>query len=262
MLRTIFDERTRRWRIIVKGDTPEGQGSDVWNQERVDMLVNETGELRELRRRLNAVGEAVNISLSNCVDAIAGSYVVAAQEIRTRESEIDELVRRLEGEARRLFEEEEDLAGQALRFVMRSLKITTDLERISDECHSLAAETATLSGGAKGGAIPTGLTGQAKTARSMVREALRALNGLDVNAAQAVIAMDDEADRAHRHVYREIRDNLVGRISLVDELIASQKISRALERVSDHAVNIAEDTIFIARGSDPDAGQADGDGQG
>lgn len=224
------------------------------------MSPDESAELGELRRRLTTVGQAVNASVSSCVEALAGPDVAAAQGIRTRESEIDEMARGVEDEAHRLFEQV-DLKGQDLRFAMRSLKITTDLERISDECDNLAAEITQFSGGEKGGSIPTGLTGQAKTARAMVREALRVLDELNANAAQAVIIMDEDADRAHRQVYREIRDRLVGRPGLIDALIACQKISRALERISDHAVNIAEDTVFIVRGQRTDAGQIGCDNQ-
>lgn len=212
---------------------------------------DDRGELEALWRRLLEIGKTVNASLDNCVEAISGPDLTASQRIEVLESEVNELSKAAEGEAHRLFEHV-DLGGQDLRFVMRSLKIITDLERISDECHSLAIEIPMLSSSAKHGPVATGLVGQARTARSMVREALRALEGLDVGVSQTVVAMDEEADRAHRHVYREIRDRLVGRPGSVDELIASQKISRALERVSDHAVNIAEDTLFIAIGQRPD----------
>ena len=200
--------------------------------------------LARLRDMLQGLGQTVLTSLTDCVQALTERDLGNDENIRLRETGIHRVFGGVQAECHRILENPPS-PGLNLRYVLRSLKIASDLERLADECEEVAQDTQLLSRTDLAASVPTGLIGQAKVVRGMVREALRALQQLDAEAARSVVARDEEADLQHAQIYRETKERLVGRRDLVDELIACQRMSRALERIGDHAVNIAEDVLFI-----------------
>lgn len=201
-------------------------------------------DLTPLGDMLMGLGQTVMTSLNDCVEALAERDLGHVENIRLREAGIDRVFGGIQAECRRILEDPPS-PGMNLRYVLRSLKIASDLERLADECDEVAQDVHALSHADLAAAVPTGLIGQAKVVRGMVREAMRALQQSDAEAARSVVARDEEADLQHAQIYRETREKLVGRRDLVDELIVCQRMSRALERIGDHAVNIAEDVLFI-----------------
>jgi len=208
------------------------------------MTAELSDSLTQLRDMVTGLGQTVVMSLNDCVQALAERELAKAEDIHLRESDVDRVSEKIQEECHRLLENPPP-PGRDLRYVLRSLKIASDLERLADECDEVAQDVHTLSHTDLAAAVPTGLMGQAKVVRSMAREAMRALQQFDAEAARSVVARDEEADLQHAQIYRETKERLVGRRDLVDELIACQRMSRALERIGDHAVNIAEDVLFI-----------------
>ena len=93
-----------------------------------------------------------------------------------------------------------------------------------------------------------GLDHQADTVKAMVHDSLRALEEVDPDLAWSIIRRDCEVDDIHASMHGVVAEEVGRAPERVREMIAYLKISRELERIADHAVNICEDVIFIAEG--------------
>ena len=82
----------------------------------------------------------------------------------------------------------------------------------------------------------------------MLRKSLDALISHDVKAAYEVIAEDDEVDAMNRQMYKQVEDGIRSRPDRVESLIHLLGVSRSIERIADHATNIAEDVIYLIEG--------------
>src|SRR5690606_22797210 len=95
---------------------------------------------------------------------------------------------------------------------------------------------------------PFDLSGMAEKVRSMVAQSLDALVNIDVELAEQVRVRDDEVDAIHRDMYRAVERSIRSDPEMVQTYIHLLSVSRNLERMADHAVNVAEDVIYMARG--------------
>jgi phosphate transport system protein len=125
--------------------------------------------------------------------------------------------------------------------------MTTDLERIGDLAVDIAERVVALSGGPPV-IVPDALRALAETVVGMVREAVAAFVALDSRAAVRVIRRDDAADRLHAEVIAGLIAGMKADPSTVDAGVSLFSVARHLERVGDHATNIAEDVVYLADG--------------
>jgi phosphate transport system protein len=136
-----------------------------------------------------------------------------------------------------------------LRFIVAALKLTTDLERLGDLAVNIARRAVVLAKQPKL-SPPIDLTSMAEVVRSMLRTALDGFVRRDVITAEAVFAQDDTVDAA----FRDVSATLVARMKQdpeeVERAVDLLFIAKSLERIADHATNIAEGAIFIAEGRD------------
>jgi len=136
-----------------------------------------------------------------------------------------------------------------LRFILAVIKINGDLERIGDQSMSIATRTLELIE-----SDPIDLPIQIDTMRNcaarMIRTALQSLLDADAQLAESVITMDDEIDRMNRIAHEELTRFIQSHPELAQPALQAIIISRNLERIADHATNIAMDVIFWVRGAD------------
>jgi phosphate transport system protein len=134
-----------------------------------------------------------------------------------------------------------------LRFLIAVIKINNDLERIADEAVNIAQRIQTMT---KRQPIQIAFDYEpmASEVENMLKLSLDALVNMDVDTAFKVVTMDDEVDGIHRHVYHLIRNEMKLHPDQVAYLINFYLISRHLERIADHATNIAEEVIYLIEG--------------
>lgn len=135
-----------------------------------------------------------------------------------------------------------------LRFVVAVLKINSDLERIADLATNIAEQAKFLADMAKPSEIPFDLTGMGRAVRAMLKNSLDALVNVDPKLAAEVTEMDDKVDTIHRQMYEAIESAIRENPRQLPQYIHLLNISRQLERMGDHCVNIAEDVLYMARG--------------
>ncbi len=135
-----------------------------------------------------------------------------------------------------------------LRFVVSVLKINGDLERIADKAVNIAEQVSGLIESPLVDTLPFDFLGQSERVRSMLKKSLDALVHADAELADWVRRTDDQVDKVHREMGRSVKQAIREHPDQVDGLLTLWSLSRQLERIADHAVNIAEDVIYMVKG--------------
>jgi phosphate transport system protein len=136
-----------------------------------------------------------------------------------------------------------------LRFLTAALKLVTDLERIGDEAVNIAERAKEGHGVAKE-KVEADLKSMSEQAQQMLRAALDAFVEGEAEKAEGVLAKDDDVDALYGGILRSMMDFMVENPSEIPAAIRVIKVAKYLERVADHATNIAEEVIFMVRGED------------
>ena len=134
-----------------------------------------------------------------------------------------------------------------LRRTAAIMKINNDLERIADLAVNIAERARCLTEHPEF-TIPSGLEHMVQLANSMVRDALDAFVSLDVKAARDVCIRDEEVDACNREVIGELCQVMRQESDLVEAALHFFSAARHVERIADHATNIAEDVIYLVEG--------------
>src|SRR6204780_3496037 len=183
----------------------------------------------------------------------------AIEAYRVRDLSICDLVSRSENAINRL---EGDIDQAALdllameqpmaidlRFILSVIKINSDLERVGDAAKSISDRVRNMEQMAVAD-LPVDIPRMASLAADMVRKSLQAFIEADTTMARTVLTMDDAVDAMNRSAYRLLTKVMAEESHLAPQALNALMISRNLERVADHATNIAEDVIFWVEGED------------
>jgi phosphate transport system protein len=178
---------------------------------------------------------------------------------RTRDLSICELVFRSEPAINRLEREIDQMALDLLameqpmaidlRFILSVIRINADLERVGDQAVNIAVRVREM-GAFANYDLPVDIPKLASLASAMVRKALQAFIEADADLAHAVLALDDQVDAMNDAAFYSLSTLITEKPELTPQSLNALIISRNLERVGDHATNIAEDVIFWVRGAD------------
>ena len=136
-----------------------------------------------------------------------------------------------------------------LRFIIAVIRINSDLERVGDQAVSIASRIQEM-GAFANVDLPVDIPRLASLAAAMVRKALQAFIEGDADLAQSVLLLDDQVDEMNADAFRSLSTLIGQRPEMAPQALNALIISRNLERVGDHATNIAEDVIFWVRGAD------------
>jgi phosphate transport system protein len=200
-----------------------------------------------------ALGTLVEESVEGAIRAVESGDEALANRIIEHDNEIDRMELEVEEECLHTLALHQPVAFD-LRFVVAILKINSDLERIADYSVNIAQKVEFMNRNravAKlepAGGVPWDLPTMARKARTMLKQSLDAMVNLDPELADRVRTMDDEVDLIHRQNYEHVNGAVRADPDGVDLYLNVLGISRNLERIADHAVNIAEDVIYMARG--------------
>ena len=185
-----------------------------------------------------AIGQAVKALVSR--DAEAAQRVVGSDDaVNLLEVEIDELCLRTMA----LYQPE----ARDLRLLAMSLKINNDLERMGDQAVNIAERTLEL---LKEPLLKPliDLPRMAEIAQRMVKDSLDAFVQQDTTLAKTVCERDDEVDRYDDQIFRELLTYMMQDPRAIARAVNLILVSRHLERIADHATNIAEDVIYLVEG--------------
>src|SRR6185437_12067321 len=206
-------------------------------------------ELEKLRERVLYMGGLVETAVQRSLQAFRDRNPALAEEVtRSSEPEINRLEVEVDERALRLMALQQPMAVD-LRFLAAVLKIGNDLERMGDLAVNIAQGLPRLL--AQPLAPPTvDLPLMAERANRMLRRALDALMQQRVELARAVLEADDEVDRMRDAIFRELMISMSHDPEQVERCLALMFVARNLERIADHATNIAEEVIFWVAGVD------------
>jgi phosphate transport system protein len=205
-------------------------------------------DLQELRERLLAMGSVAETMIHKSVAALVSRQESLVQEVLAHEEEMDLLCIEIDDRCFTLLALQQPMASD-LRFLVGAIKINSDLERIADQTVSIALRAQTLITQPEVKPL-IDIPRMARLAQEMVRKSLDAFVGRDPELARAVIDADDDVDSLRDQVFRELLTYMMADTTTIPRALALILVSRNLERIADHATNIAEDVIYIVRGED------------
>jgi phosphate transport system protein len=203
-------------------------------------------ELDKVKKSILSLGAMVEERIRMSIKAIETWDAALAEEIIRRDYEIDELEVEVEEECLKILALHQPVAID-LRFLIATIKINSELERIGDEAVNIANRVTNISRRRKLN-LSFDFSVMAEKAATMLRLSLDALVNLDLDLAFKVLTLDDEVDRMHREIYDRIKEVMSQNPDYVGYLINLYTTSRHLERVGDHSTNIAEEVIYLVEG--------------
>lgn len=192
------------------------------------------------------MGAMVEERFNNMVTAIESFDMDIAEQIIKSDYEIDEMDVEIEEECLKIIALHQPVAVD-LRFLAAVLKINKELERIGDEAVNVAQRIQTITKKRETDFV-FDYSLMAEKSQTMLKMSLDALVNLDVDGALKVLTMDDRVDEIKNEAYRLIKDAIRNTPDHVEYLINLLLISRHLERMADHATNIAEEVVYMVEG--------------
>jgi phosphate transport system protein len=205
-------------------------------------------ELNEIREKLLEMGGKVELMIANALLALVERNTELAEETIAFDHEINHLEMEIDDKCLAVLARRQP-AARDLRFITLALKIVTDLERIGDQCANIAKRVKELN------QEPMlkpyiDLPRMAQAASTMVKEALDAFVRGDENLAIKVCKDDQAVDDLNEQIQRELITFMMGDPSTISRAIRINYVSKCLERIADHATNVAEMVIFMVKGKD------------
>jgi phosphate transport system protein len=205
-------------------------------------------ELQALRSRLLTMGSLAETMIHQAVKALVDRDQALVQAVLAQEEEIDLLCIEIDDRCFTQIALHQPMASD-LRFLVAGIKINSDLERIGDQAVSIALRARSLIGQPQLKPL-IDIPRMADLVQWMVRKSLDAFVQQDPELARSVIDGDDDVDALRDQVFRELLTYMMGDPTTVPRALDLILVSRNLERIADHATNIAEDVIYIVRGED------------
>lgn len=204
-------------------------------------------QLLELNENLIKLGGLCEEAITMAIDGFLKGDKAIAQNAMEIEIEIDKMEKLIEGQCLNLLLKQQPMAKD-LRSVSAALKMITDLERIGDHAEDIAS----LSNSSIDIEISETIRKMAKEVKKMVIDAVESYVSLDLEKATAVIAYDDVVDALFAKVKKEIIEDIKSNDKDAEITIDTLMIAKYLERIGDHATNVAEWVIFAITGKHED----------
>ncbi len=203
-------------------------------------------EIENLKKKILSLGARIETAVHEAIRSIEERDTALAQKIIEEDIEIDHTEVEVEEECLKILALHQPVAID-LRFIVAVLKINNDLERIGDLAVNIAERSAYLASQPPVRASFDFLQMSKKT-ESMLNKSLDALVNMSSELAHEVCSDDDEVDGMNRRMYIQIQESIQKNPEQMSSLIHLLSVSRHLERIADHATNIAEDVIYMIEG--------------
>lgn len=205
-------------------------------------------ELETFRSHLLQMGERAIDQTRLAMRALTDGDIPLADKVIAADDELDKLEVQIDDEAIRYMTLRGPVASE-LRVIVVGMKASHDLERVGDEATGIARRSRKLAIEPRLD-LYVDLPRMANIALEMLRDALDCFVQEDESKALSVIRRDSEVDNLNRTVYRRLTSFMIERPDTISRALELMFISKSLERIADHAVNIAEEMVFLSKGLD------------
>lgn len=202
-------------------------------------------EIDALKEKIIFMGTEVEDRVYRATVSLINRNQEMAQAVLAGDQEIDDLEVTIEEDCLKILALHQPVASD-LRFIIAVLKINSDLERVGDLAVGIAERSIYLIEHS-GVSIGFDMAAMMRSVESMLTRSIEALVNLDVNKAYRVRADDDRVDAMNRDMYALVKEELVKHPEHINIILHNLSISRHLERIADHASNIAEDVIYLVK---------------
>ncbi len=213
------------------------------------MTVHLQIELTKLKREILLLGGMVEKSVREVLDSLENLDPEIAKKIINGDRLIDEKEVEIEEECLKIIALHQPVAVD-LRFLTAVIKINNDLERVGDEAVNIAERVIAISRESFD-RLPFSFVNMGKKAREMLKMSLDALVNLDSDLAYKVCLLDDDVDIINSSNYVQVKKAVEQNPSKAGVLLDLLLVSRHLERIADHATNVAEEVIYMVEGEIP-----------
>src|SRR6266481_10069354 len=207
-------------------------------------------ELESIRSRVLEMGGLVESQIRRALDALASGDRALADEVITNDQRVNAMEVSLDGDCSQVIVKRQPAAND-LRLIIAIIKTVTDLERIGDEAQKIARMAKNIH--ERGGALAPPVVEvrhAAERAISMLRRTLDAFARLDCNAAAEVIRADAGIDAEFGAILRQLITYMMEDPRTISSALDVVWVAKAIERMGDHAKNMAEQVIYIVKGTD------------
>jgi phosphate transport system protein len=205
-------------------------------------------ELQGLKKRLLAMGALVEERVHGAMRALMERRVDAAEAIIAGDGEVNDLQIEIDDRCLKLLALQNPMASD-LRLITAAIKINADLERIGDQAVNIAENAVKVAAAPPLRPI-IDLPRMAEMAEAMTRDSLDAFVRRDAALARDILARDDGVDQLKDQMFRVLLTHMMADPGTIERALGLILVSRNLERIADHATNIAEDVIFVVEAKD------------
>jgi len=204
--------------------------------------------LAELKQELLRMSALAEQSVSHVLRALVQRNDALAQEVDDNDTQLDRLQMEIDDRCIKLLALQQPAASD-LRFIAMTMKIASDLERIGDQAVNISHRCKDLN---KEPLLKPliDIPRMADTACGMIHEALDAFVYAKPEVARAIIVRDDEVDMINRQLHRELTSFMIEDPHTITRCLNLMSVAHNLERIGDHATNIAEDIVYLYEGRD------------
>jgi phosphate transport system protein len=205
-------------------------------------------ELEHIKSRMFEMADQAIESIMRSIDCLVRADASGAQRVIDDDTILDRLEVEIDDECVKVLVTKQPAAVD-LRFVLAMLKINTDLERIGDLATNIAKETLRLAGRPLIKPL-VDIPRMAQIGIEMIKDSFEAIATKDVARARQVIKRDTEIDELNIQIFRELFSFMAENPRNISQSLGLIMIAKALERIGDHATNIAERAIYYIEGID------------
>jgi phosphate transport system protein len=205
-------------------------------------------QLTALKGRLIRMSALAELMIADAAKVLVHRDMAAVAAVDRHETEVNDLQIEIDELCLQLIATHQPVAGD-LRFLLGAVKTNNELERLADLAVNICEKAVKLQEGPP--VMPFVIIPEMATiARGMVRDSLHAYVNRDVILARQVLLRDDELDDRKRRVTADLADHMRQHPDIIGPCLDLALVARNLERIGDHATNIAENAVFIVQGKD------------
>jgi phosphate transport system protein len=206
-------------------------------------------ELEAIRSKFVLMSEIVLENATSAMQALENLDREIAEQVIARDKEVDRLENEIDADSIRYMTLRQPVASD-MRLLTVCIKGTHDLERVGDEAKAIAKRIKMIQRETLEAATLRCIPEMAANAIGMLRDAVDALEGQNTQKAMSVIRRDREVDAMNRSNFEEFGQLMTVRPGEAQGLLALILVSKSIERIADHATNIAEEAIFLVSGKE------------
>ena len=210
----------------------------------------------ELKKRLLHMGSLVEEMIHLAGKALLERKEEPLKKVHENEDQVNQLHIEIDDRCLKLIALHQPAASD-LRFIMACVKINSDLERVGDQAVNIAENTAVMLHQPQLERRLLDIPRMVDLAKGMLKDSLDAFIKKDVELARAVVQRDNEEDQLKSEAFHELMQVMQSDSSTIQRALCLILIARNLERIADHATNVAEDVIFMVLGKDIRHGAGD-----